>query len=120
MKYFWCLLKGLVVSCIITLGLILIVAIILTYTTLKESNILLLNTIIMVISIATGAIYLTMKIGEKGWLNGGIIGATYYLIILLLGISVLKNYSFGMYTASKFIISLVTGVIGGMIGINLK
>ncbi len=119
-NFLWCLLKSLVLSYIVTLGLVLIMAIMLTYTPLKEKSIPLLNTITMMISIITGAIYLTLKIGEKGWLNGGIVGVVYYLILLLINIIFIKNHSIDIYTTSKIIISLVTGVIGGMIGINLK
>ncbi|HLR34198.1 MAG TPA: TIGR04086 family membrane protein [Tissierellales bacterium] len=119
-NFLWSLLKSLVLSYIVTLGLVLIMAIMLTYTPLKEKSIPLLNTITMMISIITGAIYLTLKIGEKGWLNGGIVGVVYYLILLLINIIFIKNHSIDIYTTSKIIISLVTGVIGGMIGINLK
>ncbi len=119
-NFLWSFLKSIVLSYIITIGLILVVAIILTYTPLKEKSIPLLNTIIMMISITIGAIYLTFKIGEKGWLNGGAVGVVYYLILLLFNVRFFKNHSLDMYTTSKLIISLVTGIIGGMIGINLK
>lgn len=118
--FIWSLFKGIALAYTVTLGLILIVAIMLTYTSLEEKTIPLLNTIIMVLSITVGAIYLTLKVGRKGWLNGGAIGILYYLILLLLNILFLKEYSINIYTTSKLVISLITGIIGGMIGINLK
>lgn len=119
-NFLWSFFKSLVISYIITLVLILFMAIIFTYTPLKEKNIPLFNTIIMIISITAGAIYLTLKIGEKGWLNGGIVGIIYYIVLVLLNYILFKDHTIDIYTTSKLIISLITGIIGGMIGINLK
>ncbi|NMB27159.1 MAG: TIGR04086 family membrane protein, partial [Tissierellia bacterium] len=80
----------------------------------------LFNTIIMVISITVGGIYISIKIGEKGWLNGGTIGVLYFLILVLLNYLFIKPFIFDIYSMGKFFISLVTGIIGGMIGINIK
>ena len=114
------ILKSLILSFIFTLFLLLIVSLLLTYTPLKESTIPLLNTIIMIISITVGSIYISIKIGEKGWLNGGVIGILYFLILVLLNYLFIKPFIFDIYSISKFFISLATGIIGGMIGINIK
>ena len=114
------ILKSLALSFIFTLVLVLIVSILLTYTPLKESRIPLLNTIIMIISITVGSIYIAIKIGERGWLNGGLVGILYFLILVLLNYLFIKPFVFDVYSISKFFISLVTGIIGGMIGINIK
>lgn len=114
------ILKGLAVSYIITFAMILIISLLLTYTSLKESTIPIINTIAMIGSIVCGSIYLTLNTGEKGWLNGMLIGFLYFLILLILNKTFIKTFSFNTYSFSKFMISLVTGIIGGMIGINLK
>ena len=114
------ILKSLVLSFIFTLVLVLIVSLLLAYTPLKESTIPLLNTIIMIISITIGSIYISIKIGEKGWINGGIIGILYFLILVLLNYLFIKPFTLDIYSISKFFISLATGIIGGMIGINIK
>ncbi|SHI03323.1 TIGR04086 family membrane protein [Sporanaerobacter acetigenes] len=114
------ILKGLAVSYIITFAMILIISLLLTYTSLKESTIPIINTIAMIGSIVCGSIYLTLNTGEKGWLNGMLIGFLYFLILLILNKTFIKTFSFNTYSFSKLMISLVTGIIGGMIGINLK
>ena len=114
------ILKSLALSFIFTLVLVLIVSILLTYTPLKESRIPLLNTIIMIISITVGSIYIAIIIGDRGWLNGGLVGILYFLILVLLNYLFIKPFVFDVYSISKFFISLVTGIIGGMIGINIK
>ena len=114
------LLKALVLSYILTLMLVLITSFLLTYTALKESIIPLLNTITIIISITIGAIYMAIKIGEKGWLNGGILGVIYFLILLILNYFFVKPFTIDIFSLGKFFVSLITGMIGGVLGINLK
>lgn len=114
------LLKALALSYILTLILVLIISFLLTYTALKETIIPLLNTIIIIISITIGAIYIAIKIGEKGWLNGGILGILYFLILLLLNFLFVKPFTFDVFSLSKFFMAVFTGIIGGVLGINLK
>ncbi|MBU5439654.1 TIGR04086 family membrane protein [Tissierella sp. MSJ-40] len=112
--------KALLLSYIMTCILILVFSMLLTFTSLKESRIPLLNTIVMIISITSGSVYAAMKVKEKGWINGGIIGVIYYLILMFLSFLFIKPFILDIYSISKFVIALVTGVIGGVIGINLK
>lgn len=112
--------KALVLSYILTFILVLIISFLLTYTSLKESNIPLLNTIIMIISISVGSIYIAIKLEENGWLNGGILGILYFLILVFLNYLFVKPFTFDIFSISKFLISLITGIIGGVLGINLK
>lgn len=114
------ILKGVLISYIITFFMLIIVSLFLTYTSLKESNIPIVNTIIMIVSIVLGSVYLTLKIGENGWFNGGIIGILYFIILILLNKIFMKSFIFNIHSISKLMVSLITGIIGGMIGINLK
>ncbi len=112
--------KSLTLSFIITLVLIIVVSLLLTYTSLKESRIPLLNTIVMIISITIGSIYMAINMEENGWLYGGIVGALYFIVLVLLNYLFIKPFVFDIYSLSKFFIALVTGIIGGVIGINIK
>ncbi|GFN36311.1 TIGR04086 family membrane protein [Tepidimicrobium xylanilyticum] len=112
--------KSLVLSFTITLVLILIISLLLTYTSLKESKIPLLNTVIMIISITFGSMYMAIKMEENGWLYGGIVGALYFVLLVLLNYFFIKPFVFDIYSLSKFFVALVTGIIGGVIGINIK
>lgn len=113
-------LKSILLAFALSILLLLIVTLILTFTPIKEDNIPLLTTAIMIISIAAGSIYMAIKVQEKGWLNGGIIGILYFVILLFLNYLFIKPFIFDIYTIGKFFISLATGVIGGMIGVNIK
>ena len=114
------ILKGLLVCYIVTIVFILIFSALLTYTKVKENSIPMLNTITMISSISLGAIYSTIKIKEKGWLHGGIVGILYYVVLLILNYTFAKPFTMDIYSMSKLLISLGAGGIGGMIGINLK
>ncbi len=114
------LLKGLFIAYIITVVLILIFSLLLTYTNLQENKIPLLNTIALIGSIALASIYVSIKIKEKGWIMGAIIGIVYYIILIALNFLFLKTLAMDIFSISKLILASVTGMIGGMIGINLK
>ena len=114
------LLKGLVLSYIITCILILFSSVLLTYSSLSEMKMPLLNTITMLISITVGSIYTAAKVKEKGWISGGIVGIAYYIILIALNVIFLRPLVFDIFSASKIILSSVIGVIGGIIGINLS
>lgn len=114
------LLKGLFIAYIITVVLILIFSLLLTYTNLQENKIPLLNTIALIGSIALASIYVSIKIKEKGWIMGAIIGIVYYIVLIALNFLFLKTLAMDIFSISKLILASVTGMIGGMIGINLK
>ena len=68
------ILKGSAISFIITIILLFLVAILLTYTNLQENIIKPIVIIISVISILIGSSISTLKIKKNGFINGGIIG----------------------------------------------
>ena len=74
----------------------------------------------MIVSIAVGSIYIAVKIGEKGWMNGGIVGVLYFLILVFLNYLFIRPFNMDLYSLSKLFISLIVGIIGGVIGINVK
>ncbi len=113
------LLKSLLIAYIITVVLILVFSLLLTYSSLQESKISLLNTIAMVVSIGSASIYASIKVKEKGWLIGGIVGLSYYIVLIIFNLIFLKTISLDILSISKLILAFITGTIGGMIGINI-
>ncbi len=112
-------LKGLVLAFAITFILIFIISLFLRFTSLREGKLPLLNSIVMLLSIVIASIYLAIKVKEKGWLNGAILGLGYYLIIILLNFLVMRSVSLDLIIGAKLFMAIITGSIGGMIGINL-
>lgn len=114
------LIKGLILSFIISFTLIIILALLLQFTSLREDKLSVLNNINIVLSISIASGYIGVKLKEKGWINGLILGFLYSSIILL--INIIEGRS--IFINSIFVIRLLTasliGAIGGMIGVNLK
>lgn len=114
------ILKGVGISLIATLVMLIIFSIILTYTNIQENVI---NPVIMIItatSILIGSSLGNIKIKKNGLINGGIIGAIY--IIIIYSISSILNWKFSLNIQSLIMIgvAILFGILGGIIGVNKK
>lgn len=112
--------KGVGISIVSTMILLIVFSAILTYTNIQEDVI---NPVIMVltaISILIGSSLGNIKIKQRGMLNGALIGGIYMVIIYL--ISSMLNGEFGLDIQSIIfiIIGVIFGVLGGIIGVNKK
>lgn len=112
-------LRGLALAFIITFILLLIVALVLKFTNIRESNMTLLNNIVLTASIVVSSALLGRKVKEMGWFNGAVLGFLYYFIIIILNLIFNRPLNFGMFILIKLMIATILGAIGGMIGINL-
>ncbi len=111
-------LRGLIYAFVITLIMLISFTLLLRFTSLSESKTPQFNIIAMIIGVAAASIYIGMKIKEKGWLNGAILGFLYYLLIILINVMFFKGENGPIYLLSKLLLSTFTGFIGGMLGIN--
>ena len=104
----------------ITLIFMVIQTLMMMYTNISEGILPITNSIIMILSVAVGSVYISLKVKQKGWINGALIGTIYMLLMILLNVGLIDEFIFNSYVLIKGVIVLVTGVIGGMIGVNLK
>ncbi|WIV10753.1 TIGR04086 family membrane protein [Proteiniborus sp. MB09-C3] len=119
-SYFIDVIRGTIIGLMLTILLILIFTITLTYTKLSEELIPLINSIIMILGITSGAIFTSRKLERKGWLSGGLIGILYFIIIFFISALFVKSFAMDKYLLIKGLLAIITGCIGGMIGINIK
>ncbi|WP_187287393.1 TIGR04086 family membrane protein [Gottschalkia acidurici] len=112
--------KAGLISIGITLISIIIQTFLMIYTSISENILPITNSIIMILSVTIGAIYISLKTKQKGWLNGAIVGLTYMALMVLLNIGLVNDFVLNSYVLIKSGIVLIVGVIGGMIGVNLK
>ena len=112
--------KGVVIALLTTFILLIIFSIILTYTNTEEKVINPVIMLITAISILIGSSLANIKIKKNGLLNGGIVGGIYILTIYL--ISSILNWKFSLNIQSIIMIATATifGVLGGIIGVNIK
>lgn len=114
------IIKGSIISIITTMIFLTIFAILLTYTEISENTIFPVVLVISGVSILIGSSITTRKLKQQGMINGGLIGLVYILFIYV--ISSLFTMQFNLNTNSIIMLSVcvIVGMIGGIIGINMK
>ncbi len=111
---------GVLVSLIFTVIALIIFSTILTYTNIQENVI---NPVIMIltaISILIGSSIGNAKIRKNGLINGGIIGGAYILIIYLISSILNWRFSLNVQSIIMIVVSIIFGILGGIIGVNKK
>lgn len=114
------ILKGYIVSVIITLTLIFIFSVFLTFSNFSENIIEPVVIAITGISIFLGSQIGLIKLRRNGLINGGIIGAIYIASIYIVSSLVSGNFGINMYSTVMIIISIVAGMLGGIVGLNMR
>ncbi len=114
------ILKGVGISLIATVIMLIIFSIILTYTNINENVINPVIMIITAISILIGSSLGNVKIRKNGLINGGMIGAIYILIIYLISSILNWRFSLSVQSLIMIVIAIVFGILGGIIGVNKK
>lgn len=111
-------LKGLLLALLFSLVMILVIALLLYLTALTERAASYLVYGVSIVAILWGSAYATRRIGSRGWLNGGIIGVVYVLLMLGGGLIVVEDMAIGWSLVVKIFLGFVFGAAGGMWGVN--
>lgn len=112
--------KGVGISLIATVIMLIIFSIILTYTKIQESAINPVIMIITAISILIGSSLGNIKIKKNGLINGGLIGGIYIITIYLISSILNWRFSLNIQSIIMIITAIVFGILGGIIGVNRK
>lgn len=110
--------KGSIISILLSLIMLLIFATLLTYTNIKETTIPTVIIVISAISILIGSIMSSMHIKKNGLLNGAAVGAIYILSIYVLSSIFITGFNFSLKAIIMLVVSIIAGMIGGIIGVN--
>ena len=115
------ILKGLVISIIFTLICLFVFSCLLVYTDINENLMQPVIIVITGISILIGSSIGNRKTKKNGILNGAIVGILYILCIYIIS-SIVNGGDFrlGMQSLIMIGIGLLGGIIGGVIGVNIK
>lgn len=114
------IMKAIIVSYIITIVAFNMFAFILSYTDFPEKYILPSVVATTIISILFASSTVTKSAKSKGWLNGAAIGLVYMLFLYFISSLVFNNFKVDKYVGTMFAIGILTGAIGGILGINIK
>ena len=112
------IIKGSLFAVIASAILLLIFAVLLCYTNLSENTMLPVILVITGISILIGSMISTRKIRKNGILNGGMVGLIYIIILYLISSLFLAGFSLTFNSFIMLVVGIVTGMIGGIIGVN--
>ena len=114
------IIKGSITAIIITLILLFIFAILLTYTKLQENIISPVVIVVTAISILIGSSISTLKIKKKGLLNGAFVGLIYIATIYIISSLTGSGFSCNINAIIMIVASIIAGMLGGIIGVNLN
>jgi len=112
--------KGTLLSMVATIILLFIYAIMLTYTNINESTIPIITIIITAISILAGSAITTLHIRKNGAINGGLVGIIYIFSLYIISSIITGNFAVTSYSVIMIAVSIISGIIGGIIGVNRK
>lgn len=110
------IIKGSAIALIFTIAMLLILSILLTYTSLKESIATPVILTITGISIIIGSMISSRKVRKNGILNGCTVGFIYILTIYLLSSLFVTGFvGFSWYSFITVVVAVLTGAIGGIL-----
>ncbi|WP_125152689.1 TIGR04086 family membrane protein [Clostridium rectalis] len=110
---------GVLRSTIITVVLMIIYAVIMSFIDLTERTNSIFYLVTSIISIMYGSIYAVKRINKKGWLVGVIVAAIYMVIIYIVSIIAGNSAAIESTQITRFLLALAVGLLSGMIGVNL-
>ena len=114
------IIKGSLSAILITLILLLIYSALLCYTDLSESTMVPVIIVVSAISILIGGLVSSMKIKNRGMVNGGTVGFIYMFTIYLISSIALTGFSLDLKSILMIIVGTVAGAVGGIIGVNMR
>lgn len=112
--------RGSLVAILITIISLLIFSILLTHTNISEKSIVPVITIITAVSILTGSILSVSKIENRGLFNGALVGLIYILAIYILSSIINKNFTINLNSLILISSAVISGMMGGIIGVNMN
>lgn len=111
--------EGVLRSFSLTLGLILIYAVVSNFISVNANIRSLCLLVFSLLSVVYGAIYATGKIKEKGWIIGLIVASLYMLIFLAAAAIGGRTPVLSVNDVYKLLLAGLVGALSGMLGINL-
>ena len=114
------IIKGSIISIVITAILLCIYAAVLSFTTVPETTMQPVIIVITGVSILIGSSISSINIKKQGMINGGIVGLIYMLILYIVSSLVSMRFELNVHSIIMLITGIVAGMLGGIIGVNLK
>jgi len=114
------IIKGSIISIALTMILLIIFSVLLTYTSISENVIPSVVIVFTVVSILIGSALCLSNVKKNGIVNGMIIGLIYIGVIYLLSSIIKGNFALNTKSIIMIVCSVLSGAVGGIIGVNRK
>lgn len=114
------IIKGSITAIVLTLILLFLLAALLTFTNIQENVISPVIIVITAISILIGSSISTLKIKKMGLIHGAFVGLIYIVTIYVISSITGSGFQVQINTIIMMVASIFAGMIGGIIGVNLK
>ncbi len=117
---FLLMLKGIGISMILSLVMLLVLSIVLSFSNIKENVIMPAVIFISSFSILIGGFLVAKRIDKSGIVHGSVLGFIYMLILYLISSIMSFDFSLNMNAVIMIVVGIIGGAIGGILGVNLK
>lgn len=114
------ILKSVGIAILLTIIMILVLSIVLSFSTIKESVIMPTVIFISAFSILISSFFAAKRIDSRGIIYGSIIGLVYMLILYIISSILSFNFSLNGNAVVMVSFGVIGGAIGGILGVNLK
>ena len=112
--------KFLILSYVMAIILLCLVSVVFAYTNINDSLINIFVFVIVVITNLFGSTLTSRKIKKRGLLVGLLFGIIYFLIIYLLSAILYTGFFVNKAVGLYLLITSVSGIVGGVIGVNIR
>ena len=112
--------KGSIIAIVLTLIFLTIYAALLSFTNISETTMIPVVLILTGISVLIGSSISSISIKKQGIINGGLVGLIYVLFLYIVSSIAGVGFELNINTIIMFIVGILAGMIGGVIGVNIK
>ena len=118
--FFLSVTRGVLVALSVSLGLILLFAVLLKFFDLSDMAIKIINQVIKILSVALGVMVSLKKDREKGVLRGLLVGVLYTVVSYLVFSLLMSSFVLSKTIIFDILFLGITGIIFGVIFVNVK
>lgn len=112
--------KTVLTALLITIILMGVLALLICYTPISEEAITPSVYVLNYFSVFMAGLLSAARAKRRGFVTGGLSGALYMLLVFLLGYLLFGGIEFTKAVAMNVVYCLVLGIVGGVVGINIR
>ena len=112
--------KGVLFAYVLSVFLLLISSVLITYSPIPDSFIGLIVKLTIIVSVTYAGRRVAKRSGQHGWLTGAVTGLLYTVLLYIIGSLATVNFTITGSTLTSVVLGFAFGALGGIWGINSK